>query len=107
MVFALVMAAIKLSEFDLEYEPRRGIKGQVLAEFIVEIASFPHEELAVPVGKSWILFVDGSSCQAGRGLEIYLMGLDGKEYHFSVTLTFKITNNKVEYKVLFVKISMA
>ena len=30
------MWAIELNEFDIEYRPRSAIKGQVLAEFIME-----------------------------------------------------------------------
>ena len=35
----LVKWAMELSEFDIRYEPRTAIKGQVLADFIMEFTS--------------------------------------------------------------------
>jgi len=35
----MVRWAIKLSEFDVQYEPRGSIKGQVYADFMVELSS--------------------------------------------------------------------
>ena len=32
----MALWAVKLSEFDIQYRPRKAIKGQVVADFIVE-----------------------------------------------------------------------
>ena len=37
----LALWAIELSEFDIQYQPQIAIKGQVIADFIVE---FTHDE---------------------------------------------------------------
>lgn len=41
---------IELSDFDLEYESRKAIKGQALEDFVVEIASFHQYG---PVASQW------------------------------------------------------
>ena len=36
--------AIELSEYDISYEPRRAVKGQALADFIVEYTHSPAQK---------------------------------------------------------------
>jgi len=57
----MVRWAVELSEFDIQYEPRGSIKGQVYADFIAELS--PEGEKEVEVGSQWLLSVDGSSNQ--------------------------------------------
>jgi len=57
----MVHWAVELSELDVQYEPRGPIKGQVYADFVVELSSaIAHKEEA---GFRWVLSVDGSSNQ--------------------------------------------
>jgi hypothetical protein len=52
--------AIELGQFDLEFIPRKAIKGQVLADFLIEFTNMPKiEELGVE--QKWVIYVDGSS----------------------------------------------
>ena len=62
--------AVELSEFDIQYEPRGPIKGQVFADFVVELSSgvTPSEGLHF----RWVLSVDGSSNQQGSGASVVL-----------------------------------
>ncbi|XP_068498094.1 uncharacterized protein [Phaseolus vulgaris] len=61
----MVRWSVELSEFDIHYVPRGPIKGQVYADFMVELMSGgPHPN---PSGFRWILSVDGSSNQQGSG----------------------------------------
>ena len=55
----MVKWAVELSEFDIKYEPRGSIKGQVFADFVVELSS----EVAQNAEGDfrWVLSVDGSS----------------------------------------------
>ena len=63
---SLVRWAVELSEFDVQYEPRGPIKGQVYADFVVELSSVAmHQEGA---GFRLVLSVDGSSNHQGSGL---------------------------------------
>ena len=44
----MVRWAVELSEFDVQYEPRGPIKGQIYADFVVELSSAAtHQEEAV------------------------------------------------------------
>ncbi|XP_042964601.1 uncharacterized protein LOC122298813 [Carya illinoinensis] len=97
---------IELSEFDVEYEPRKAIKGQALADFVVESSGFSQEETMEPSGKPWVLFIDVSSCREGGGLGIHLLSPDGQGRHYMATLTFKVTNNETEYEALIVGLSV-
>jgi len=57
----MVRWAVELSEFDVQYEPREPMKGQVYADFVVEHSSATiHQEEA---NFKWVLSVDGSSNQ--------------------------------------------
>ena len=57
----MVRWSVELSEFDIHYEPRGEIKGQVYVDFVVEFMSEdPHLDLR---GFRWILSVYGSSNQ--------------------------------------------
>ena len=58
----MVCWAVELSEFDILYEPRGSIKGEVYADFLAELSprSTQQEE---EVGSQWVLSVDGSSNQ--------------------------------------------
>ena len=55
--------------FDLMFEPRKAIKGQALANFIVELTRPAVEPLNDSAGgrKHWTLMVDGSSTVNGCG----------------------------------------
>ena len=66
----MVRWAVELSEFDIQYEPRGPIKGQVYADFMVELSSGDaHQEEA---NFRWVLSVDGSSNQQGSGAGVIL-----------------------------------
>jgi len=57
----MVRWAVELSEFDVQYEPRGPITGQVYANFVVELPSAAtHQEEANFI---WVFSVDGSSNQ--------------------------------------------
>lgn len=77
----LVAWAIKLTQFALEYHPRTAIKGQALANFVVECSfSEPYSSNAVvgsvtdvhPVQTSWTLYVDDSSTSGVSGAGVIL-----------------------------------
>ena len=59
----LMKWAIELSEFDIRYKPKTTVKGQVLADFVMEFAPIELAETTqveddLPI---WKLFVDGAS----------------------------------------------
>ena len=94
----MVKWAVELSEFDIRYEPRGPIKGQVFADFVVELSSgaAPSE---VSVFR-WVLSVDGSSHQQGNGAGVILEGPNGVLIEQSLRIAFKASNNQAEYEAL-------
>ena len=62
----------ELSEYGIKYQPKLAIKGQVMADFIVEIPQ-KSSQLARPIEKGWwILHVDGASRVSGSEVGLLL-----------------------------------
>jgi ribonuclease HI len=84
---------MELGQFDIEFHPRMAIKGQVLADFLVEFCNIPEAE-ELPKELTWIVFVDGSSAQDRSGVGVLLRNPEGQEFGFAVKLDFVTTNNE-------------
>jgi hypothetical protein len=56
----LVNWAIELRQFDIEFHLRTTIKGQALADFLIELSDTPESE-ELPKDATWVAYVDGSS----------------------------------------------
>nr|GEW02091.1 reverse transcriptase domain-containing protein [Tanacetum cinerariifolium] len=90
--------SIKLGEYAIHYRPTVSVKGQILANFIVErpeedSSNTPmetEEELPEP----WILFTDGSSCTDGSGAGLILTNPEGMEFTYALRFRFDATNNE-------------
>ena len=90
--------AVELSEFDIHYEPMGPIKGQIYADFVVELSSTAtHQEGA---DFKWVLSVDGSSNQQGSGTGVILEGPGGLLIEQALRFAFKASNNQTEYEAL-------
>ena len=63
-----------MSEFDIEDRPRSVIKGQVLADFIVQSSDVHPDELD---NKFWVLENDRSSKAGGGGVDMVSRSLEG------------------------------
>ena len=66
----MVKWAVELSEFDMKYEPRGSITGQVFADFVVDLSSEVAQNAEGDI--RWVLSVDGSSNQLGSGAGVIL-----------------------------------
>ena len=95
----------ELSEFDVQYEHKGPIKGQVYADFVVELSSADahHEEFDF----RWVLSVDGSSNQQGSGAGIILEGPNELLIEQALRFAFKASNNQTEYEALIAGILLA
>jgi len=94
----MVRWAVELSESDVQYEPRGPIKGQISADFVVELSSATtHQEGA---GFKWVLSVDGSSNQQGTRAGVILEGPDGLLIEQALRFSSKDSNNQAEYEAL-------
>lgn len=94
---------IALNGFNLEFEPRKAIKGQALADFIVEMTRPPPVETSSDI---WTLFVDGSSTQNGCGAGILFKSPEGDIFEYAMRFKFQTSNNEAEYEALVAGIRM-
>lgn len=94
---------IALNGFNLEFEPRKAIKGQALADFIVEMTRSPPVETSSDV---WTLFVDGLSTQNGCGAGILFKSLEEDIFEYAMRFKFQTCNNEAEYEALVAGIRM-
>ena len=100
--------------------PHTSIKGQVLADLVVEFTEPEIEELP-SVGNmdeklvgtisqyrlpTWEAYVDGASNQKGSGVGLVLMSPEKVVIEKSLKLDFSTTNNEAEYEALLVRMAM-
>ncbi|GKA13405.1 reverse transcriptase domain-containing protein [Tanacetum coccineum] len=103
--------SIELGEYAIHYRPRVSVKGQILADFIVERPkedspdTLMEEEEKLP--EPWILFTDGSSCTDGSGAGLILTNPEGMEFTYALRFKFDATNNEAEYETLIAGLKIA
>ncbi|XP_074337673.1 uncharacterized protein LOC141674871 [Apium graveolens] len=102
-------------QLPVDYKPRTAIKGQALADFVLEFP--PHQEVepgalvVIPsteeVGLErqnsapwWSLYVDGASNGDGAGAGIELISPEAHKIRHATHLAFHATNNDAEYEAL-------
>ena len=86
-----------LSEFDIQYQPAKAVKGQALADLMADWIS---TDIAALLIRAWAMFFDGSACDDGCGVGILLVSPQGVTYSFSIRMTAPCTNNLVEYEAV-------
>jgi hypothetical protein len=79
-----------LSEFDIRYQPAKVVKGQALADLILERINTDIAALSI---RAWAMYFDGSVCGDGCGIGIMLVSPRGATYSFSMRLPTACTNN--------------
>ncbi|GKC54397.1 hypothetical protein Tco_1077142 [Tanacetum coccineum] len=88
--------SVLLGEHNISYRPRTAVKGQILADFLIEKpetdAVLPQSE--VKLQEPWILFTDGSSCVDGSGAGLILTNPEGMEFTYALRFEFTATNNE-------------
>ncbi|VFQ90048.1 unnamed protein product [Cuscuta campestris] len=90
-----------LAKFNIEYWPRSAIKGQALADFLVEMTGLtPHLPVNQPIEQWWEMAVDGESGPKGYGGGIVFTTPEGFKIYHALVFNFKLTNNEVEYEAL-------
>ncbi|RVW80454.1 Retrovirus-related Pol polyprotein from transposon 17.6 [Vitis vinifera] len=70
--------AIELSEFGIEFQPRLSMKGQVMADFVLEYARRPNQHQESNEKEWWTLLVDGASRSSGSGVGLLLQSPTGE-----------------------------
>jgi hypothetical protein len=91
-----------LIEYDLAYESLKSIKGEVVADFIVEhsIDQNSDESYNLVSIHPWKLFFDGLACREGQGVWIVLISPRGAIFEQSVHLEYFCTNNQAKYEAI-------
>jgi hypothetical protein len=92
--------AYVLDEYDLAYEPLRSMKGQVVADFIVNHAVDVDQLVNFVQLNPWGLYFDGLVCSKGQGAGCVIVSPSGVYIDLSIRLKFPRTNNQVEYETL-------
>jgi ribonuclease HI len=94
--------AYALIEYDLAYEPLKSIRGQVVADFIVEhrVDNTHKLDTSYLTITPWTLYFDGLVCNEGQGIGIVLVSPSNVSFDFSSRLKAYCTNNQAEYEAL-------
>ncbi|XP_019157957.1 PREDICTED: uncharacterized protein LOC109154680 [Ipomoea nil] len=93
--------AMHLSQFDIDFKPRPAIKGQALADFIVECtAREVADQVETEDGGWWTLSTDGSSNSKGCGGGVVLVTPEGFRAYYAIRFHFKLSNNEAEYEAI-------
>ena len=105
----LMKWAIELSEFDIIYKPKTAIKGQVLADFVMEFTSAePAKDAQTTTDLSiWKLFVDGASNAQGSGTGLILTSPKGIDIEYALRFGFRASNNEAEYEAVIAGLNLA
>ena len=96
--------AMELSEYGIQYKPRLSNKGQVLADFLIEI---PQPDTCLDKKGWWTLCVDGASRQTGVGIGLQLTSPTRERIEQEVQLGFSATNNESEYEAMVAGLELA
>ena len=100
--------AIELSEFDIRYKPKTAIKGQVLADFIMEFTPAELVEATQLTSDPpiWRLSVDGAANAQGSGASLILTSPDIIDIEYALRFGFRASNNEGEYEVVIVGLNL-
>ena len=104
-----------LDAFDIKYMPRTDVKGQVLANLVVEftddfvggkMSSSKILVVFTPYLPSWEAYTDGIANQKGSSVGIVLISPEKITVEKSLRFGFSAINNEGEYEALLVGMAM-
>ncbi|RVX18478.1 Retrovirus-related Pol polyprotein from transposon 17.6 [Vitis vinifera] len=99
--------AIELSEYGIEFQPRLSMKGQVMADFVLEYSRKPIQRKEPSEKEWWTLRVDGASRSSGSGVGLLLQSPTGEHLEQAIRLGFPASNNEAEYEVILSGLDLA
>ncbi|GJY34969.1 reverse transcriptase domain-containing protein [Tanacetum coccineum] len=85
---------VMLGEHNITYRPRTSVKGQILADFLVEKPdeSPPDTSMVETSQDPWTLFTDRSSCVDGSGAGLILTSPEGNGVHLRAKISIGVRN---------------
>jgi hypothetical protein len=91
--------SVELMGETLTYAPRKAIKSQILADFVVEWtdAQLPPPQIQA---ECWALYFDGSVMKTGAGASLLFISPLREHMRYAVHLHFPASNNMAEYEAL-------
>ncbi|XP_072064544.1 uncharacterized protein [Arachis hypogaea] len=98
----LIKWSVELFEFDIQYESRKTLKSQMLADFISEMTNDTHNTEV-----RWSIHVDRASNKEGSGAGILLKEGDKVVAEQSLQPRFNASNNQAEYEALLAGLKLA
>jgi ribonuclease HI len=98
--------SVQLMGETLAYAPRKAIKSQILADFVVE---WTDTQLLPPQiqAECWTLYFDGSVMKTGAGVGLLFVSPLGEHMRYAVRLHFPASNNMAEYEALLCGLKIA
>ncbi|VFR02773.1 unnamed protein product [Cuscuta campestris] len=99
--------AVFLGAFQIEFKPRPAIKGQALADFVVECTAREEPSPELEADDWWTVFTDGSSAAKNSGGGVVVIAPEGFRAYYSVRFGFKVSNNEAEYEALLCGLRLA
>ncbi|GJU64281.1 reverse transcriptase domain-containing protein [Tanacetum coccineum] len=98
-----------LGEHNITYRPRTSVKGQILADFLMEKPDevLPDASVKEAPQEPWTLFTDGSSCIDGSGAGLILTSPEGTKFTYALRFQFTASNNEAEYEALIAGLRIA
>ena len=105
----LMKWALELSEFDFRYKQKTVIKGQVLADLVMEFTSveLAEDTRALPHLPIWKLSVDEAANAQGSGAGLILISLEGIDIEYALRFRFQAANNEAEYEAVITGLNLA
>ncbi|GJT83764.1 reverse transcriptase domain-containing protein [Tanacetum coccineum] len=101
--------SVMLGEHNITYRPRTSVKGQILADFLVEKPNDAPPEASVieTPQEPWTLFTDVSSCVDGSGAGVILTSPEGTKFTYALRFPFATSNNEADYIALIAGLRIA
>ena len=101
----MALWVVKLSEFDILYQPCTTIKGQVVADFIAEFTLV--EGQGAKEVLQWSIHTDRSSNRQAGGVSVVFYSSKGYKIECMIHLDFPTTNNEAKYEALIAGLDLA
>ncbi|XP_070022327.1 uncharacterized protein [Nicotiana sylvestris] len=108
---------LQFQQFEILYILQKAVKGQALADFLVDhlipddwelTDELPDEEaMVVEVQPPWKMYFDGAAHRGGAGAGVVFVTSQGEVFPYSFTLTQLCSNNVAEYQLLVLGLEIA